>query len=486
MHALLALLSVTSFSQQFPDTPAGKQLESFLTALNSGDRRKMRSFIAANFDPPPNAPGFVDDLTNTQMSSFSASGGFLLRKVENSNPAAVRVQVQAKSTGAWSQMSLYVTAKAPEYTEAIAPFHIVGLGVQSGQAPKEFVENRVLSDGELRSRIGNLMRVLVAHDQFSGTITVAKGTHVIFSRAAGLANRAWSISNKPDTKFSLASITKMFTAVAVAQLVEQGRLRFDERVGEILPDYPNKDVATKVTLAELLSHTSGLIGARDEVVNHPGPPSASTMMEHLKNIVNLPLSFEPGQKFGYSNAGYTLLGAIIEKASGQSYYSYLRTHLFKPAGMDHTGFYALESDPPNLAEGFEDSPDGKRINNVFDLGRGLGSPAGGASSNGEDMVRFSTALTSGKLVRRETLDRMWSGVQTRQERNDQYGLGAEISDTYGWKTIGHGGGWMGVTNRFDIIPELGYTIVVLTNYDDDPNSIDFKIREWLTQGRASR
>jgi len=481
MHALLALLTVTSFSRQFPDTPAGKQLEAFLSAFNSGDRSRMRGFISANFDQPPNAPGFVDDVTNAQISSFSQTSGFVVRKFENLGPAAVRVQAQAKLTGAWSQMSLYVTAKAPEYKEAIAPFHIAGFGIQPGMAPKEFVENRLLSDGEIRSRIGNLMRVLVAHHQFSGTITVAKGGHIIFSQAAGLASRAWNISNKPDTKFGLASITKMFTGVAVAQLVDEGKLKFADKVGDVLPDYPNKVVATKVTIAELLSHTSGLIAAWKQFTNHPGPGSAKTISEELKSFEDLPLSFEPGQRFEYSNAGYTLLGAIIEKVSGQDYYSYLRAHVFNPAGMDHTDFYELNTDPSNLAEGFESLPDGRRINNIFDLG------SGGAYASGEDLARFSAALMAGKLVRKETLDLMWSGVQTRAEHGDQYGLGAEISNTYGWKTVGHGGGWKGITNRFDFLPELGYSIVVLTNYDDvDPNSIDFKIREWLTQGRTSR
>jgi CubicO group peptidase (beta-lactamase class C family) len=445
----------------------------------------MRAFIAANLEPPPNAPAFADDVTNNQMTSFAQSGGYVVRKVANLGSAAIRVDAQAKWTGAWSQISVYVTAKPPEYKEAAAPFHIVGLGLQSELAPKEFLEHQPLSDAELRSRIANLLHTLAAHDQFSGTVTVARANRVIFQKAAGLASRAWNLPNQPDTKFNLASITKMFTAVAVAQLVDHGKLRFDEKVGDVLTDYPNKDVATKVTIAELLSHTSGLIGSRDQFENHPEPESAKTIEERLKTFQNLPLNAEPGQKFDYSNAGYTLLGAIIEKASGQTYYAYLRDHLFKPAGMKNTDFYELATDPPNLAEGFEDAPNGTRLNNLFDLGSGLGSPAGGASSNGEDMVRFSTSLTTGKLVRKQTLDRLWSPAQSRPDRHDQYAFGAEISDTYGWKTIGHGGGWKGITNRFDILPTLGVTIVVLTNYDDDPDTIAFKIREWLTQGHPS-
>lgn len=273
----------------------------------------------------------------------------------------------------------------------------------------------------------------------------------------------------------------MFTATAVAQLVERGKLSYTDTVGKVLPDYPNADVARQVTIHQLLSHTAGLIGARALVEKGTSPPTLRTIAEMVKPFASEPLSHPPGQQFDYSNAGFILLGAIIEKASGQSYYDYVRDHIFKPAGMTNTDFYELDTDPPNLATGFVDGPNHTRLNNIFDLGV-IGSPAGGAYSTGKDMAKFHQALVTHKLLRQQSLETLWTGVTENPQRDSEYGYGAQISYYNGTRIIWHGGGWKGITNQFDMYPTLGYTVAILSNYDDDPTAIAFKLREWLTQG----
>jgi CubicO group peptidase (beta-lactamase class C family) len=275
----------------------------------------------------------------------------------------------------------------------------------------------------------------------------------------------------------------MFTAVAVAQLVEQGKLSYTDTVGKILPDYPNTEVAQKVTIHHLLSHTSGLIGARALAEKSQPAPTVRTIRDMVKPFAMEPLSFPPGQQFDYSNAGFILLGAIIEKASGQSYFSYVRDHLFKPAGMTNTDFYELDTDPPNLATGFKDGPNGTRLDNIFDL-EVKGSPAGGCYSTGEDMTRFHMALMSHRLLSQKSLETLWTGVTENGDRSADYGYGAYIERYNGTRIIWHGGGWQGITNQFDLYPELGYTVVILSNYDDDPAAIANRFREWLTQGTS--
>jgi CubicO group peptidase (beta-lactamase class C family) len=299
-----------------------------------------------------------------------------------------------------------------------------------------------------------------------------------------MADRSWNIPNRVDTRYNLASVTKMFTAVAVAQLAEQGKLSYDDHVGDLLPDYPNTDVARSVTVAELLSHTSGLIGGRALVEKAPEPLEARNLEPWLATFADAPLTARPGQRFDYSNAGYILLGAVIEKVSGQTYYDYVRDHVFKPAGMKDTDFYDLDRDPAKIARGYMDGPDGTRLDNIRALSV-IGAPHAGAYSTGPDMVRFSEALTRHVLLSEASLKRMWRGVTEDPGTHREYGFGASIDSYNGHTIVSHGGGWKGITNQFDIYPDLGYTVVILTNIDDDPTAIAYKLREWLTQGPAN-
>ncbi len=466
-----------------PETPAGKLLTDFLTAFNSGERATLKAFVANNLEGPPNDPSFVDNITDQDLRLYDQSHGFTVRKIRESSSAVIKALAQAKSTGAWMEITIFVTAQPPDYVKAVPPYHIVGLGLGDIETPVEFLAQHKLTATQIRAKVDSLLNALVATDAFSGTVYVAQNGKPIYARAFGLANKGWKAPNRIDTRFNLASITKMFTAVAVAQLVEQGKLSYSDTVGKILPDYPNKEVAQKVTLHHLLSHTSGLINGRSLVEKTPQSPTVRTIAEMVTPFENEPLSFPPGQQFDYSNAGFILLGAIIERASGQSYYDYVREHVFKSAGMAHTDFYELDADPPNLATGFMDGPNGTRLDNIFEVGV-KGSPAGGAYSTGADMTRFHMALIRHQLLSEQSLATLWAGVTEQPERGAEYGYGAYIEHYNGTRIVWHGGGWKGVTNQFDLYPELGYTVVILSNYDDDPAAIANKLREWLTQGRS--
>src|SRR5437763_1840258 len=173
----------------------------------------------------------------------------------------------------------------------------------------------------------------------------------IFEKAYGLANKTSNTSNNVDTKFSLGSINKSFTSVAIAQLAQQGRLSFNDPISKYLPDYPNKTVAAKVTIHQLLTHTSGMgMYFNEEFMKRRA--SLKTLTDILPLFANDALAFEPGEKMQYSNAGYVVLGLIIEKLTKQNYFDYVRDHIFEPAGMMNTDSYALEQRVPNLAIGY--------------------------------------------------------------------------------------------------------------------------------------
>ena len=462
---------------QSSETPAHQRLVALIEAVNSGDDERLSKFVADTFDGAGQRPEFATQQVADLKRLSRLSGGLELRRVERSTSAAIEALLQTRGSRAWYKLSLFVTAQPPEYSEAAAPYNIVGMDWRNIAAPLSLAEKQ--SDAEVRHRLDRLMNWLVERDGFSGVVQVERGGQTLYARAFGLANRERNQANGLDTRFNLASITKMFTAVAVGQLVEAGKLRFDSKVGELLPDFPNKSIADSVTVGELLSHTSGMIGGGEAIQKGLEPPrGALTIAEMMRPTSTLPLSFRPGQQYQYSNAGYILLGAIIEKVSGRSFHDYVRDNVFRKAGMTDTDFYRLDLKPPKISIGYKEAPGGTRNSNVADLGI-LGTPANMAFATARDMSRFADALRDGRLVGKPVLDQLWNGV-TEERDGSEYGYGAHIDSYDGERIVWHGGGAPGVTNRFEIYPDRGTSVVVLTNYDGDPDIITNKLREWLS------
>ncbi len=466
-------------------TLAARQLAALLEAINSGEIETIRRYVAEHFEKPPQRELPIDPIAQRYLALNRSSRGLVLRKIVAQSATEITALVQSQFTEAWMQIQIFLSSTSDQEQNSNRLPKIKGIGIQDVEIPVELLPQQKLSEREIQAKLDGLMTKLVVADQFSGVVYVAKNGVPFYASAFGIANRTWSIPNRIDTRFNLASITKMFTAVAVAQLVEQKKFSYEDTVGKILPNYPNKEVAQKVTLHHLLSHTSGLIGGRALAEREPQTHTARTINEMIKPFELDPLSFPPGQQFDYSNAGFILIGALIEKASGQNYFDYVRDHIFKPAGMVNTDFYELDSDPQNLANGYKDGPNGTRLNNIFDL-EVKGSPAAMAYSTGEDLTRFHMALIHHKLIKAASLKTLWSGVTEQPNGRTEYGYGTQIDHYNGFEIIGHGGGWKGITNEFEFYPQLGYTVVILSNYDNETGGVARKLREWLTQGLATQ
>ena len=188
--------------------------------------------------------------------------------------------------------------------------------------------------------------------RFSGAVIVALNGEPLLEKAYGLADRSTNTPNQVDTKFNLGSMNKMFTAVSILQLVEQDRLSLDNTIMDILPDYPNSTVAGAVTIEQLLTHTSGMGDCfTGEFFTTPAE-QLKTVDGYLPLFVNQPLQFAPGTQYSYSNAGYIVLGLIIEKITGQSYFDYVRENIYLPAGMVNTNAFELDAVVSNLAIGY--------------------------------------------------------------------------------------------------------------------------------------
>lgn len=333
--------------------------------------------------------------------------------------------------------------------------------------PGVAAERPARAEESVAREMGAFFDTLVTENKLSGAVLVATDGVTIASKAAGIANRATGAPNELNTRFNLGSMNKMFTAVAVAQLAQAGRLAFNDPVGKHLPDYPNKEVADKVTIHHLLTHTSGMgmywnekfMAQREKLL---------TVVAHLPLFASDPLSFPPGEKFQYSNSGYMVLGAIIEKVSGQDYYSYVQDHVYKPAGMSDTGFYEPGREIPNLAIGYSTmSDDGRPLEEPRDntnMREIKGGPAGGGFSTVQDMVKFHLALRSSKLLDKEHTELVMTG-KVDGPGGSRYGYGFGDNTSGGKHIVGHNGGAPGIAANFEMYPELGYTVVLLMNTD---------------------
>jgi CubicO group peptidase (beta-lactamase class C family) len=309
-----------------------------------------------------------------------------------------------------------------------------------------------------------------AEDKFSGVVLVAKDGTPLLSRAWGMADPAKSIANRPDTKFNIGSINKIFTTVAVGQLAAAGKLSLSDTISKHLPGL-NVPSADKITIEQLLQHKSGLgdVFGPKFMESHA---SLRKLSDYVPLFVSKPLEFEPGTSQRYSNAGFVVLGLIIEKLSGQTYYDYVRDHITKPAGMTDTASYAIDDNVPNRAVGqTKRGPDGPlaaRQSNVNAL-PARGSSAGGGYSTAADMLRFSQALLADKLLPKRWTDWVFGGkLDTPVQRN-----------------IGVAGGTPGANAVLEIAPP--YTVVVLSNFDPpSAEEVSREARKALGLGGAER
>jgi CubicO group peptidase (beta-lactamase class C family) len=354
---------------------------------------------------------------------------------------------------------------------------------KSGGAATARQAGHKMSEAEIVKQTETYLDQAVAEDTFSGGALIAKDGKPIFEKAYGLANKRSNTPNNVDTKFNLGSINKSFTSVAIAQLAQQGKLSFNDPIGKYLPDYPNKTIADKVTIHQLLTHTSGMgMYFNDEFMKRRA--SLKKLADLLPLFVNDRLDFEPGEKMQYSNSGYVVLGLIIEKLTKQNYFDYVREHIFKPAGMKNTDSYELEQKVPNLAIGYTNMgltgrpESGPRKDNTPHL-TGRGSSAGGGYSTLEDMLKFGQALIGHQLLNQKYTDVVLSNQMPPGQPSAGYGFfSVEVNGT---RAIGNNGGGPGTNSTFTVYPELGYTVVIMSNYDPpSASTVTSKLREMLT------
>jgi D-alanyl-D-alanine carboxypeptidase len=446
---VILLVSICLPAQvQLSDTPAAHQLSGWLAAFNSGDRATFLAFLQKNY---PARAQKIDDA----MVFREQTGGFDLRQAGDCEATKCSAILQEHDSEQFARIVAEV--------DPAKPYAIKSIEVRAIPRPAAFI--RRMSETEALQALHAYLDQAAAADRFSGTALIAKNGEPVFTAAYGMADREKKIPNKLDTKFRIGSMNKMFTATAVLQLVQAGKINLDDPLGKYLPDYPNKDLASKVKIHHLLTHTGG-------TGDFFGPEfdkhrlELHTLQDYVKLYGGRGLVFKPGSRWEYSNYGFLLLGLVVERASGQSYYDYVREHIFKPAGMNSTDSLPEDQTVPDRSVGYTRVNGGGEWRPNVDTLPYRGTSAGGGYSTVGDLLAFANALENHTLLDAKHLDLLITGKVERPGGDSKYayGFGDEISAD-GVRCFGHGGGAPGMNGDLKICPSSGYVVAVLANLD---------------------
>jgi D-alanyl-D-alanine carboxypeptidase len=325
-------------------------------------------------------------------------------------------------------------------TLAAQPKKVVRIGGPGQDRAKDWQKAAVkpnMSEAEVIAAMRTYLDALVQADHFSGTVYLGKGEQTLFLESYGMANKELNVPNSADTKYNIGSINKIFTEVALTQLRDEGKLDFAKTLRTYLPDYPSP-VADRITIQQMLRHTSGLGDFFGPAYVAMPKDNLRRLADYVPLFVDKPLEFEPGARSRYSNAGYVLLGLVIEKLSGMTYDDYVRTKIFAPLGMNDTAAYESDAIVPKRATGYTRGDDGVLRANTYSR-PGRGSSAGGGYSTVHDLLRFTRGAR-----------KVLSASAFQQLIGDNPGVG-----------------WAGGSPGVNGIIELGggYTMIVLANYD---------------------
>jgi D-alanyl-D-alanine carboxypeptidase len=244
-----------------------------------------------------------------------------------------------------------------------------------------------MTEAEAVAEMRRYLDALVKRDLFSGTVLLAKGERTLFLESYGMAQKDFNVPNTPDTKYNIGSINKIFTQVALMQLRDEGKIDFSKTLRTYLPDYPS-EVADRITIQQMLRHSSGLGDFFGPDYMAMPKDKLRKLSDYVPLFVNKPLEFEPGTSNRYSNAGYVLLGLVIEKLSGLTYDEYVRTKIFAPLGMNDTAAVDSDAIVPKRAVGYTRGDDGTLRNTIY-MSPGHGSSAGGGFSTVHDLLLFT-------------------------------------------------------------------------------------------------
>ncbi len=462
LHACAALAAPAA-PASLPDTPAGKLGSELIRHINTDTPAQIKQWAPTVLSPAIGEDDKADLLKSLASAARDSGGVDLLDARPGRQPGTLVLAVKGRRAG---QRAVFVLAADPAQPGRLAQAELMPLGDPALYAdwPKAAVPRAELTR-LVRATLDRLART----SSFSGCVTVFDGSETVLDECRGLAERNFGVAVDSQTKFHIGSMDKMFTAVAIAQLVEAGKLSWDATLAQSLPEYPDQEAARRITVWQLLHHTAGLgdffvpefFQHREKYVD----PA-----DYLELIASQPKVGEPGKDWNYSNAGYVLLGRIIEKVSGEGYFDYVQRHVFVPAGMDSSGFDSQEDITPKLAVGyFREGPFSTDWKANWMSLPFKGSPAGGGHATNADLLRFAATLRAGRLIKPATLARMFDDEVPAGPGGYAAGFGDRLSN--GRHIRGHAGGAPGMGADLAMVWETGAAVAVTSNEGDSPTAL---------------
>jgi len=459
------LFALCAFAQN--SGHAEKRAKEIVAHINNSGPKEFSKYVKENF-----GGDFLKLPMSAHLRFFLStkdiSRGLDVVGVPEKQDNRVTLRVRNKLTGELNGLSVRVDPSPPH--------KIVGIVMSSVPAEKSAPS---LSEKEIGQELEQYVKKLANADVFSGSVLLAKGNRIIYKGAFGMANKDFEVANRFDTKFNLGSMNKMFTAIAIAKLVEMGKVSVDDPLSKFVPDFPDKESAKKIKIKHLLSHTAGLGGyfSRSWQMRSRGSiRSVDDMMALAKPDEKL--RYEPGTNWQYSNTGMLVLGKVIEVASGKPYFDFVDENVLRPAGMTNTGCFELDKVNKNLAVGYDKvfGDEGVSFRNNIFLHVMRGGPQGGCYSNAEDLHKFATALTAGKIVNKKLVAEFTTAKPDLFASG--YGFGFGVAED--GNRFGHGGGFTGISANLDIFRDSGWIAIVMSNYSRASQPVSSKMRRLVT------
>ena len=436
-----------------PDTPDGKLGAALIEHVNSDSAEQIRSWAPTILSPAMDATEQAAFVTSLAEAVRDSGGVDLIEAHEQRGMLVLTVKAHRGG-----RVAVFALGGDASHPSRFAHAQMVPMDDPSLYAgwPKGAVAR-----DELKRVVRDTLDKLVRTNDFSGCLTVAAGSETLIDECRGLAERRFGVPVDRQTKFHIGSMGKMFTAVAIAQLVEAGKLSWDDTLAQRVPEYPDHEAAKKITVWQLLHHTAGLgdffvpefFQQREKFVD---------AADYLDLIARQSKVSEPGKDWNYSNAGYVLLGRIVENVSHENYFDYVGRHVFAPAGMDASGFDRLDDVVPKLAVGyFRAGLFSSEWKADWMKGPFKGGPAGGGYSNNTDLLRFARALRAGKLVKPTTLAKLFDDEVPAGPGGYAAGFGDRVSG--GRHIRGHAGGIEGTDANLAMVWESDADVVLTSN-----------------------
>ncbi|OHU87712.1 MULTISPECIES: serine hydrolase domain-containing protein [Pseudoalteromonas] len=466
----LLFLSVKTFAQDSTTINQDEQLvKQFISTLNSNSLETITRYVDSHFSP--------ESLSRWQGSGRERYIGYTMNmallhhtlslkqvtRTERDQQIRLTGDVLSKNTALEYSLVIMLDDKSKISGWYIRPS---GLGQFSTQSN---------SEEALLSTLEKLTDHLAKNEAFSGTVLLAKGDKVLFQKAHGFASRRYDVKNNIDTKFQIGSLNKMFTSVAIMQLVETEKLSVNDKLTQYLDrKYFGEGHFDNITVKQLLTHTSGL-GAIPDTNNQQS--KMRSLKDSLPLYKGIKLNFEPGSRWQYSSTGMRMLGHVIEVVSKQSYYDFIEQHVYKKAGMTNSGSFDLDVPIKNTARNYWYSTETKTLTENFMMQGVKGGPAGGGYSTVSDLHHFALALLNHQLLNSELTVEATSAKP--QLHSPYYGYGFSVRGDVGNQVIGHNGSYLGTSAQLNIYRDKGYILAVLGNSDAAGEPIVFAVNELI-------